>query len=65
MSTTNELLCKVAIVKGSLYRQESPGASFRAFMVQKLDEINFRSSFGDPAIWMRQISKADGEHYLK
>jgi len=48
-----ELIGKVLVVKKVLYGVKSVGASFGAFMAQKLDEMNFKSSMGDPFVWIR------------
>jgi len=59
------LVGKILIVKRALYGLKSAGASFRAFMAQKLDDMEFKSSVGDPDVWMRPATKPDGEEYYE
>ena len=47
-----ELVGKILIVKRALYGLKSAGASFRSFMAQQLDTMEFKSSVGDPDVWM-------------
>ena len=34
-------------------------------MAEKLDNMNFKSSIGDPDVWMRAVVKPDGEKYYE
>ena len=56
---------KVMIVTRALYGLKSSGASFRAFLATRLDEIGFVPSEADPDVWLRQAVKPDGEHYYE
>ena len=60
-----ELQGKTFIVVRALYGLKSAGASFRAFVASKLDEMGFKSCPADPDVWMRPAVKADGEHYYE
>lgn len=53
------------IVRRALYGLKSSGASFRAFLAERLDEIGFKSSIADPDVWMRKATKPDGESYYE
>ena len=59
------LVGRILIITKALYGLKSTGASFRAFMAEKLDEIGFKSSMGDPDVWMRPAAKPDGEEYYE
>ena len=56
---------KILIIEKALYGLKSSGASFRSFMAEKLDSMNFRSSMADPDVWMRAAVKPDGEKILR
>ena len=48
-----------------MYGLKSAGVSFRAFMANQLDEMEFESSTADPDVWMRPATKPDGEQYYE
>ena len=55
---------KTFIIVRALYGLKSAGASFRAFMAEKFDQMGFESSRADPDVWMRPATTEDGfEHY--
>ena len=56
---------KVFIITRALYGLKSAGASFRAFLAERLDEMGFRYSIADPDVWMRPATKNDGEGYYE
>ena len=55
----------ILIVRRALYGLKSSGASFQAFLAERLDEIGFKSSISDPDVWMWKASKPDGERYYE
>ena len=56
---------KAFIIVKALYGLKSSGAAFRAFLAERLDEMGFKSSIGDPDVWMRPHTKRDGERYYE
>lgn len=55
---------KTFIIVRALYGLKSAGASFRSFMAEKFDAMNFESSRADPDVWLRPATTNDGfEHY--
>ena len=51
---------KVYIITKALYC-----AAFRAFLVERLDEMGFKSSISDPDIWLHPEVKPYGEQYYE
>ena len=49
----------------ALYGLRSAGASFRAFLVEHLDNIGLRSSVANPDVWLRPALKLDGKEYYE
>ena len=60
-----ELKGRTLIVNKALYGLKSSGASFRSFLAQRLDEMNFKPSMADPDVWLRPAVKPDGEEYYE
>ena len=56
---------RVFIVKKALYGLKAAGASFRSCFTLRLDECGFKSSGGDPDVWLRPAVKADGEEFYE
>ena len=56
---------KIYIIVRALYGLKSSGAAFRAFLAERLDEMNFRSTNVDPDVWLRPSVKHDGEKYYE
>ena len=56
---------KPYLVVRALYGLKGAGASFRAFLADKLDSMGFKSSAADPEVWLRPAVKADGEEYYE
>jgi hypothetical protein len=56
---------KCYIVARALYGLKSAGASFRSFMAQQLDDMDFKPCPADPDVWMRSAKKPDGEDYYE
>ena len=54
---------KIFIIVRVLYGLKSSGATFRAFLAERLDEMDFKSSLVDPDVWFREATKEDGEEY--
>ena len=59
------LVGKIMMITRALYGLKSAGASFRAFMAEKLDDMGFKPSMGDPDVWMHPAAKPDGEQLSK
>ena len=49
----------------TLYGLKSSGASFRAFLAERLDEMGFRSSIADPDVCIRTVTKPYGDNYYE
>ena len=60
-----ELADEVLIVEKALYSLKSSGAAFRAFLAQTFDKMGFQSSIADPDVWLRPVTKPDGEQYYE
>ena len=56
---------KVFIVVRALYDLKSLGAAFRAFLAERLDDMGFKSSIGDPDVWMKEATNSDGDEYYE
>ena len=56
---------KPYIVVQALYGLKGAVASFRAFLAEKLESMGFKSSIGDPDVWLRADLKPDGEKYYE
>lgn len=56
---------KCYIVTKALYGLKSTGASFCLYLAQRLDNMNFKSSFADPDVWIRPANKASREEYYE
>ena len=56
---------KNMIVVCALYGLKSASASFRSFMVKKLDKLGFQSSKADLDIWLWPTIKSDGDEYYE
>ena len=56
---------KPFIIVRALYGQKSAGYAFCSFLAEHLETIGFKSSLGDPDVWMRMTSKPDGERYYE
>ena len=50
---------KVYIVVRALYGFKSSGAVFRAFIVERLDEMGFKSIVADPDVWYREDTNSE------
>ena len=48
---------KVYIVIRTLYGLKSSGAAFKAFLVEILNEMGFKSSVLNPGVWYREALK--------
>ena len=55
----------VYIVVRALYGLKSSGAEFRAFLAERLDEMDFKSSVVGPGVWYREDMKSDCGKYYK
>ena len=55
----------IMIVVRALYGLKSSGAAFRAHLAERLYEMGFQASRGDPDVWMRPAVKEDGEEYYE
>ena len=53
------------IVTKDLCGLKSVGASFSAFLAEKLDKMNFKYSMADPYVWMWSAIKSDNEEYYE
>ena len=42
-----------------LYGLESSGAAFRAFLVERLDDMGFKSSVADTDVWYSEATNSD------
>ena len=60
-----DIVGKILIVTRALYGLKSAGASFRAFLAEKLDSMSFKSSVADPNVWLRPAVKPDKEEYYE
>ena len=47
----------------AMYGLKSSGAASRALSAEQLDEMGFKTSIADPDVWIRPVTKADGEQY--
>lgn len=56
---------KFFIVVKALYGLKLEGASFRSYLAERLDNMNFKLLFADPGVWMRSATKSNGEKYYK
>ena len=54
---------EVFILIRGLYGLKSSGAAFRAFLSERLDDMEFKSSIADPGVWMKEATKRNGEGY--
>ena len=48
-----------------LYGLKSSGAEFRVFLSERLNEMGFKSCIAYPDVWIRHVTKADGDQYYK
>ncbi|MGH7973897.1 MAG: reverse transcriptase domain-containing protein, partial [bacterium] len=55
----------IVIVVRALYGLKSAGASWRAHLAVTLRELGFKSSLGDPDVWLRSAVKDDGTEYYE
>ncbi|MGH7954509.1 MAG: reverse transcriptase domain-containing protein, partial [Gloeomargaritales cyanobacterium] len=53
------------IIVRALYGLKSAGASWRAHLAATLRDLGFKSSFGDPDVWLRPATKEDGTEYYE
>ena len=53
----------IMVIKKALYGLKSSGAAFRALLAERLYEIGFVPSKGDPDVWMRPGVKPNGFEY--
>ena len=44
---------------------KSSGAAWRSHLVQTLRDMNFKSSYADPDVWMRVAYKEDGTSFYE
>ena len=56
---------KPFIIVRALYGLQSAGAAFRAFLAEKLDEMQYKPTQADPDVWIRPAVKQDGEEYYE
>jgi hypothetical protein len=56
---------KVCIVVCSLYGLKSAGAAFRSFLVQILQDLGYKSTKGDPDVWLCKATKDNGFEYYE
>ena len=56
---------KIMIVRKALYGLKSSGAAFRAHLGETLWDIGYRSTKGDPDVWVRPATKPDGHEYYE
>ena len=56
---------KPFLIVRALYGLKSSGAAFRAHLAERLDDMGFRPTHGDPDVWIRPAIKADGEEYYE
>ena len=56
---------KTFLVVKALYGLKSASFSFRAYMAEKLTNMNFQSTMADPDVWLRAATKGDGESYYE
>jgi len=56
---------KVMIIKKALYGLKSSGAAWRAHMAQTLRDLGFKSTLGDPDVWIREAMKPNGFKYYE
>ena len=55
----------ILINRKALYGLKSLGAAFRAYLADHLDRLGWRSTLGDPDVWIRPSVKPDGERYYE
>jgi hypothetical protein len=53
------------LVVRALYGLRGAGASFRAYLATKLEEMGFVPCVADPDVWMRPAVKANGDEYYE
>ena len=56
---------QIFIVRKALYGLKGASASFRSHFAKRLDECGFKSSGGDPDVWLRPAIKPDGEEFYE
>jgi hypothetical protein len=54
---------KVAMIRRALYGGKCAGRDYWLHMRSCMDHLGFKSSKGDPDIWMREAVKSNGEEY--
>ncbi|MGH7974090.1 MAG: reverse transcriptase domain-containing protein, partial [bacterium] len=53
------------IIVRALYGLKSAGASWRAHLAHTLRDMGFKSSYGDPDVWLRAAVKENGTEYYE
>ena len=53
------------LVVRALYGLRGAGASFRAYLATKLDDMGFVPCVADPDVWMKAATKANGDQYYE
>ena len=54
---------KTMTITKALYGLKSSGAAFWSLLAEKLDQIGYTASRGDPDVWFRPIQKGDRKYY--
>ena len=55
----------VMIIARALYGLKSSGAAFRSLLANRLYEIGYKPTKGDPDVWIRPAVKGDGYEYYE
>jgi hypothetical protein len=53
------------IIVRALYGLKSSGAAFRSLLANQLFDIGYKSTKGDPDVWIRPAVKHDGYEYYE
>jgi hypothetical protein len=56
---------KTALIVRALYGLKSAGAAFRNHLADCLSHLGYRSSRGDPDVWLKSAVKKNGEEYYE
>ena len=53
------------VIKKALYGLKSSGAAFRAHLAETLYDLGYKSTKGDPDVWIRPATKPNGFEYFE
>ena len=56
---------QIIIITRAPYGLKSSGAAWRSHLAQTLRDMNFKSSYADPDVWMRVVYKGDGTSFYE